>query len=91
MEQEIQQGEEDGAVIAVVQHTSLLHVGEDVCGLYGHKAAQCKSNPEGKEFSGAGGAVKKAGAGNGSGVEGPRKLTKTAKCRQNKLKKKAEE
>ena len=31
MEQEIQQGEEDGAVIAVVQHTTLLHVGENVC------------------------------------------------------------
>ena len=38
------------------------------CGLYGHKAAQCK-NPEGKEFSGAGGSVKKTGAGSGSGVE----------------------
>ena len=48
MEQEIHQGEE--------YTTSCFS-----CGFYGHKAAQCKSNPEGKDFSGAGGSVKKAG------------------------------
>ena len=76
MEQEIHQGEE--------YTTSCFS-----CGFYGHKAAhaQCKSNPEGKDFSGAGGSVKKAGAGNGSGVEGPPKLTKAPKRTQNKLKK----
>ena len=57
------------------------------CGLFGHKAAQCK-NPKGKELPGAGGAVKKAGAGGGSGVEPP-KMTKAAKRRQSKLNKKA--
>ena len=57
---------------------------------HGHKAAQCK-DPEGKEFSGAGGSAKQACAVNGSGVKGPPKLTKAAKRIQNKLKKKAEE
>ena len=48
------------------------------CGLFGHKAAQCK-NPKGKELPGAGGAMKKAGAGGGSGVEPPPKMTMAAK------------
>ena len=65
---------------------------KNFCDQYGHKAAQCRSNPESKELPGAGGAVKKAGAGNWSGVKGgPPKLTKAAKRRQNKLKKKPEE
>ena len=58
MEQEIHQGEE---------YTTSCWGKCFSCGLYGHKAAQCRGNADGKELSGAGGAIKKAGA--GSGVE----------------------
>ena len=53
------------------------------CGAYGHKAVHCKKPKQ--DLPTSGGAIKKAGVG-----ETP-KLTKAAKKREQKLKKKAEE
>ena len=56
------------------------------CKQFGHKASQCRNNPDGKGLPGVD-EVKKAGA----ETVAKGKLSKAARCRQNKVKRREEE